>query len=218
MTQPMRLILLGAPGAGKGTQGALLAEKHDLERIVTGNILRQAVRDDTPLGREARRYMDAGELVPDHLIVEMLREVIAGARNGFVMDGFPRTLEQGRSLDVTLEEEGDPIDAVIVLEAPDDVLVRRISGRRSCPACGAVYNAYFDPPAVAEICDRCGTNLVQRVDDHEETVRHRLDVYREETRPLIDYYRDGGVTVRIVDGHRTVDEVQDAIDEALGVP
>jgi len=211
----MRLIFLGAPGAGKGTQGALVAKKHHLQRIVTGDILRQAVRDDNPLGREARRFMDAGELVPDHLIVEMLREVIAGAHNGFVMDGFPRTREQALSLDATLEAEGNPIDAVIVLEAPDDILVRRISGRRSCPGCGAVYNVYTSPPRVPDVCDRCGAALAHRVDDHEDTVRHRLHVYREETRPLIDHYRDAGVDVRIVDGDRPVHEVQDAIDKAL---
>ncbi len=213
----MRLILLGAPGAGKGTQGALLAKKHDLQRIVTGEILRQAVRDDTPLGREARRYMDAGELVPDHLIVEMLREVIAEARTGFVMDGFPRTLEQARSLDATLEDEENPIDAVIVLKAPEDVLVKRISGRRSCPGCGAVYNTYFNPPSVPDTCDRCGAQLIQRVDDEEDTVRHRLTVYREETRPLVDYYSDAGVVVHRVDGDRPVDEIQADIASALGV-
>jgi adenylate kinase len=211
----MRLILLGAPGAGKGTQGALLAKKHGSQRIVTGDILRAAVRNDTSLGRQARRFMDAGELVPDALILEMLREVLADAGAGFIMDGFPRTLDQARSLDHTLEDMGLELDAVLVLEAPDDVLVKRISGRRSCPECGAVYNIYLEPPSQPDTCDRCGATVVQRADDSEETVLNRLRVYRRQTRPLIEYYRDGGVSVQILDGHRPVDEVQDAIEQTL---
>jgi adenylate kinase len=211
----MRLILLGAPGAGKGTQGALLAKKHGLQRIVTGDILRTAVRNDTALGREARRFMDAGELVPDALILEMLREVLGDAGSGFIMDGFPRTLDQARSLDHTLEDMGLELDAVLVLEAPDDVLVKRISGRRSCPECGAVYNIYLEPPSQPDTCDRCGATVVQRADDSEETVLNRLRVYRRQTRPLIEYYRAGGVSVQILDGHRPVDEVQDAIEQTL---
>jgi adenylate kinase len=213
----MRLIVLGAPGAGKGTQGALLAKEHGLDRIVTGDILRQAVREGTPLGREARRYMDAGELVPDHLILEMLREVLASAANGFVMDGFPRTLEQARQFDRTLEEMGLEIDAVLVLEAPDDVVVKRISGRRSCPRCGAIRNIHFDPPARDDVCDRCGGELVQRVDDREDTVLNRLRVYRDETRPLIDHYRDAGVTVKTFDADRPVADVQEDLHQALAV-
>jgi adenylate kinase len=211
----MRLILLGAPGAGKGTQGALLAKKHGSQRIVTGDILRAAVRNDTSLGRQARRFMDAGELVPDALILEMLREVLADAGAGFIMDGFPRTLDQARSLDHTLEDMGLELDAVLVLEAPDDVLVKRISGRRSCPECGAVYNIYLEPPSQPDTCDRCGATLVQRADDSEETVLNRLRVYRRQTRPLIEYYRDAGVSVQTLDGHRPVDEVQDAIEQTL---
>jgi adenylate kinase len=211
----MRLILLGAPGAGKGTQGALLAKKHGLKRIVTGDILRKAVHNDTELGRQARQYMDAGELVPDALILEMLREVLADAGSGFIMDGFPRTLDQARSLDHTLEDMGLELDAVLVLEAPDDVLVKRISGRRSCPECGAIYNIYMDPPSQPGVCDRCDAKLVQRADDSEETVLNRLRVYRRETRPLIEYYRDAGVSVQVLDGHRPVDEVQGAIDQTL---
>jgi adenylate kinase len=211
----MRLILLGAPGAGKGTQGALLAKRHGLQRIVTGDILRTAVRNDTALGREARRFMDAGELVPDALILEMLREALADAGSGFIMDGFPRTLDQARSLDHTLEDMGLELDAVLVLEAPDDVLVKRISGRRSCPECGAVYNIYLEPPSQPDTCDRCGATLVQRADDSEETVLNRLRVYRRQTRPLIEYYRDAGVRVQTLDGHRPVDEVQGAIEQTL---
>lgn len=211
----MRLILLGAPGAGKGTQGALLANQHGLRRIVTGDILRNAVEEDTPLGRKARRFMDAGELVPDDLIIDMLREVLAEAHDGFVLDGFPRTLEQARSLDRTLAEMGLELDAVVVLDVPQEVLVRRLSGRRSCPRCGAIHNIYFDPPAKPGTCDRCGAELVQRADDQEDTVLHRLHVYRRQTRPLIDYYGDRGVRVEIVDGHRAVEDVQSTIVDVL---
>jgi adenylate kinase len=211
----MRLILLGAPGAGKGTQGALLAKRHGLDRIVTGDILRQAVRNETALGLEARQFMEAGELVPDHLILEMIREVLAGTDRGFVMDGFPRTLEQAERLDDALTDMGLELDAVLVLDAPEDVVVRRISGRRSCPECGAVYNTYYDPPRQENVCDQCGGKLVQRADDREETVVNRLRVYRTETRPLVQYYQDAGVAVKIFDGHRPVDEVQDALEDAL---
>jgi adenylate kinase len=211
----MRLILLGAPGAGKGTQGALLAKSHGLDRIVTGDILRKAVRDQTDLGLEARRYMDAGELVPDHLILDMIREVLEGTDRGFVMDGFPRTIEQAERLDDALAAMDLALDAVLVLNAPEDVVVRRISGRRSCPQCGAVYNIYYDPPGQEGVCDSCGAGLVQRADDREETVLNRMRVYRQETQPLIQYYRDSDVPVKVFDGHRTVDEVQDALEDAL---
>jgi adenylate kinase len=211
----MRLILLGAPGVGKGTQGALLAERHGLVRVSTGDILREAVRTGSELGRQARRYMDAGELVPDHLILEMIRGVLADTDSGFILDGFPRTIQQAESLDDMLEELGMEIDAVIVLEAPDDTLVKRISGRRSCPKCGAVFNVHFDPPAREDECDRCGTELVQRADDQEETVLNRLRVYRRQTEPLIRHYHDSPARVETLDGHRDVAEVQDAIESAL---
>jgi adenylate kinase len=211
----MRLILLGAPGVGKGTQGALLAERHGLERIATGDILRTAVREETELGMKARQYMDAGELVPDDLILGLIREVLTDRAQGFVLDGFPRTIQQAEGLDRMLADVGIELDAVVVLEAPDDVLVKRISGRRSCPGCGAVYNVHFEPPARPEACDRCGTALVQRVDDREDTVQNRLQVYRRQTEPLVRFYQESAVPVRVVDGYRSVDQVQDAIRKAL---
>jgi adenylate kinase len=214
----MRLILLGAPGAGKGTQGALLAKRHNVQRIVTGDILRAAVRDDTELGREARRYMDAGELVPDHLILDMLREVLAGANGGFIMDGFPRTLEQATSLDATLHDMGLAVDDVVVLDVPDEVVVKRIAGRRSCPQCGTVYNVYFEPPSVSDVCDRCGAALVQRADDREDTVLNRMRVYRRQTQPLIEYYQDGEPNVHMMDADRPVDQVHEAINRAIVEP
>jgi adenylate kinase len=213
----MRLILLGAPGAGKGTQGALLAKKHGIARIATGDILRDAVRRGTPLGLEAKSFMDAGELVPDDVILGMVREVIVAAESGFILDGFPRTLEQAEGLAGILGELGLSLDAVVVLRVPDDVLIKRISGRRSCPECKAVYNVYFDPPKEAGICDRCGAALVERADDDEETVRRRLEIYQRQTRPLIDYYQGAGIDVQFVDGEAPVDAVQQAIHDALAV-
>lgn len=211
----MRLILLGAPGAGKGTQGALLAKRHGLDRIVTGDILRQAVRHETPLGLEARRFMEAGELVPDHLILDLIRQVLADTDSGFVMDGFPRTIEQAERLDDVLRDMSLELDAVLVLDAPEEVVVRRISGRRSCPECGAIYNIYYDPPRQEGICDKCGTQLVQRADDREETVLNRMRVYRSETRPLVQHYRDAGVPVKVLNADQPVNQVQHALEGAL---
>lgn len=211
----MRLILLGAPGAGKGTQGALLAEKHGLKKIATGDLLRDAVRRDTALGRQAKSYMDAGELVPDALILEMVREVLSAQEGGFVLDGFPRTLDQGAGLDEILSDTGIELDAVVVLRVPDDMLVKRISGRRSCPECQAVYNVYFEAPQEPGRCDRCGAELAKRRDDDAATVKKRLDVYNRQTRPLIEYYEASRVPVEYVDGTQDVDGVQTDIERKL---
>ena len=211
----MRLILLGAPGAGKGTQGALLAKKHGLARIATGDLLRDTVRKGTELGRKAKTYMDAGELVPDQLILEMVREVLSQEDNGFILDGFPRTLEQARGLDRMLDDMNIGLDAVIVFRVPDEVLIKRLSGRRSCPECNNVHNIYFDPPDVRGVCDKCGGTLMERADDDADTVKHRLDVYVRQTRPLIDFYEKAGTRVEFIRGDQSVDEVQEAIHEAL---
>lgn len=215
----MNLIFLGPPGAGKGTQGALIAERCGLERISTGDLLRDAVRRGTPLGQKAKGYMDAGELVPDDVILGLVREVLTRegtGRRGFLLDGFPRTLPQAMALDRLLEELGRPLDAVVVIDVPDDVLVQRLSGRRTCPNCGAVYNIYFEPPKTPGVCDVCGGALVERPDDAAETVRRRLEVYRKQTAPLIDYYERSDSRVHHIDGNRPVDEVQRTILEALG--
>jgi len=213
----MDIILFGPPGAGKGTQGVLLAERFHLQRLSTGDLLRDAVRRGTPLGQEARRYMDAGELVPDEVILGLVREYLqAGGEQGVIFDGFPRTEAQARALDQLLAGLGRRIGAVLVLEVPDETLVRRISGRRSCPACGAVYNVHVDPPAVPGRCDRCGAGLVGRADDDEATVRRRLAVYQAQTAPLLDYYEAvAGTPVRRVPGDRAVEEVQRALVDLL---
>lgn len=211
----MNLILLGAPGAGKGTQGALLEERLGMGRIATGDLLREAVRKGTELGRKAKTFMEAGELVPDDVILGLVRE--AAAAGDSVFDGFPRTTVQAEALDVLLAEEGQQIDAVVLVDVPDEMLVRRIAGRRSCPACGAVYNVHFQPPRAEGICDRCGGELTQRADDTEETVQRRLEVYRAQTEPLIGYYRANGTPLHVIDGTREVDEVFESLTDAIGV-
>ncbi len=214
----MNLLLLGAPGAGKGTQGALLAERYGIPKISTGDLLREAVREGTPLGQKAKSYMDAGELVPDEVMLGLIQEVLTedgtpdeAVERGFVLDGFPRTLRQAEGLDRLLDEIGRPLDAVIVVSVPDDVLIRRLSGRRTCANCGAVYNVYLEPPRTAGTCDRCGGPLVERPDDTAATVRRRLEIYQEQTEPLIAYYERSRTPVYRVDGDRPVEEVQRAI-------
>ena len=223
----MDLILLGAPGAGKGTQGALLAERHGIARISTGDLLRSALRRGTPLGKLAKQYMEAGELVPDSVMLDLVREVLGGGAaaeevggadavaRGFVLDGFPRTIPQADALGRMLAETGRSLDAVLLIDVPDDKVVKRISGRRTCSACGAVYNVYFDAPKESGKCDACGGELAQRKDDNAETVQRRLDVYREQTEPLIAHYEAQGVPVRRIDGDLDVQAVQDLISAEL---
>jgi adenylate kinase len=206
----MNLILFGAPGAGKGTQGALLSEKHGLLRLSTGDLLRDATRQETRLGREAKEFMEAGELVPDGVILGMVREAMQQTPDvrGFIFDGFPRTVTQAEGLEALLEDLGRPLDAVIVLDVDDESIVRRLGGRLSCPQCAAVYNVHTEPPRVDAICDRCGATVVQRADDRPETVRRRLTVYRDQTAPLIGFYEAGTTPVYHIDGDRPIDQVQ----------
>lgn len=211
----MDLILFGPPGAGKGTQGALLEERFGLARLSTGDLLREAVREGTPLGLEAQKYMNAGELVPDSVLIGLVREYLRGQESGVIFDGFPRTEPQAAALDQLLGELGRRLEAVLVLQVDDENLIRRLSGRRSCPSCGAVFNVHFDPPRAEGKCDRCGAELVQRVDDAESTVRRRLDVYRAQTAPLIDYYERSPVRVAHIQGDLSVDEVQSRLVEQL---
>jgi adenylate kinase len=187
----MRVVLLGPPGAGKGTQARRLATRWSVPQVATGDMLREAVTRGTPLGLEARRYMDAGELVPDAVIIGLVRERLAqpDGRKGFVLDGFPRTVAQAEALDQLLEAEGTPLDRVVLFQVVDDELVARLSGRRVCRNCGRNYHVTLSPPRVAGRCDACGGELYQRTDDEEATVRRRLAVYARDTRPLVDYYR-----------------------------
>lgn len=215
--QGLVVILLGPPGVGKGTQGSLLADRLAWEHIATGDVLRAARREGTELGKKAQTYMDAGDLVPDSLMIELVRERLArlpGDR-GVVFDGFPRTVAQADGLEDALRGIGRSVDGVLLLEAPDDVLVKRISGRRSCSQCGRVYNVHFDPPNTEGVCDECGTRLDHRKDDAPETVRHRLAVYREQTQPLVDHYERAAGGILRVDGIGSPDEVQDRIRDGL---
>jgi adenylate kinase len=204
------LILFGPPGAGKGTQGALLAERLGMLRLSTGDVLRDAVRDGTDMGRQARRFMDAGELVPDEVILGIVRDYLDGeaAGRGVIFDGFPRTLPQAQGLDALLGELGRPLGAVLVLDVDDQTLVKRLSGRRTCERCGRGYNVHFDPSAAGAQCEACGGNLVQRPDDDPATVRRRLDVYRAQTAPLLDYYDAAPAPLHRVNGDQPVDQVQ----------
>ncbi len=214
----MNLILFGAPGAGKGTQGALLAQHFDIPRISTGDLLREAVRAGTPLGQKARQYMDAGELVPDTIMLDLVCEVVGSdaARHGFILDGFPRNVAQAEALDGMLCALGKNVDAVAVLDVSDEVVVKRIAGRRSCPGCQAVYNVYYEPPRRAEQCDHCDAPLAQRADDREETVRRRLEVYRDQTQPVLAYDRERGTPLLLVAGDRAVEDVQAELVSRLG--
>lgn len=208
----MDLILFGPPGAGKGTQGALLAEHFALQRLSTGDLLREAVRAGTPLGLEAQRYMNAGELVPDAVLIGLVREYLREQGDtGVIFDGFPRTEPQAAALGELLGELGRSLEAVLVLDVDEEALVRRLAGRRSCPHCGSVFNVHFDPPQAEGKCDRCGAGLVQRADDEESTVRRRLEVYEAQTAPLIAYYEASPVRVEHVPGDRAVHEVQEQL-------
>jgi len=204
------LILFGPPGAGKGTQGALLADHFGMLRLSTGDVLRDAVRRGTTMGSEAQRYMNAGELVPDEVILGIVRDYLNGeaVNAGVICDGFPRTLPQARKLNHLLGELNRPLFGVIVLRVDDEMLIKRLSGRRSCGACGAVYNVYFEPPRAENVCDSCSGPLTLRPDDEAATVRRRLEVYNEQTAPLVEYYEGASVPIHHVNGDQAVDAVQ----------
>ncbi len=215
----VRVVLLGPPGAGKGTQAKLLRERFEACQISTGDILRKAVADKTPRGREAERYLYRGELVPDDVIVRLVGERLkqTDCAKGFVLDGFPRTLPQAQSLEGILKEMAMPLDGVLSIQVPHDVIVQRLAGRRNCQNCGALYHMNFDPPRDGETCDRCGGRLQQRDDDREETITTRLRVYESQTAPLANYYRERG-NLREINGVGKVEEIQKRIVEALGRP
>jgi len=212
----LNLVLLGPPGAGKGTQAERLVEDFGLPYYSTGIILREAVAEGSELGKEAKQYMDDGELVPDELISRAVAERFDSgeADNGFLLDGFPRTVGQAEVLDDLLEGRGRELTSVLLIEAPDDEVVRRLSGRRTCAKGNHVYHVEFDPPKNDEVCDQDGSRLIQRDDDRPETVRKRLSVYHDQTEPLIDWYEGKGKLMRF-DGARSPDEVHDLIRAKL---
>ena len=212
----MRLVLVGPPGAGKGTQAQFISAHLQVPKISTGDIFRANVSQGTPLGQEARKYMDAGDLVPDEITIGMVKERLAedDARKGFLLDGFPRNVPQAKIFDGILEETSSPLDVVLELVVDDDEVVRRLSGRRTCRNCGHIWHIDFDPPSTEGVCDICGGELFQRDDDKPETVRHRLDVYYEQTSPLIGYYAEQGILVGI-DAMGPVDNVTDRAIAAL---
>ena len=213
----MKIIMLGAPGAGKGTQAKRIAEKYSIPHISTGDIFRANIKNGTELGNKAKTYMDQGLLVPDELVVDLVVDRVGqeDAKNGYVLDGFPRTIPQAEALDKALEAIGEKVDYAINVEVPDENIIRRMSGRRACVACGGTYHLVYIPPKQEGICDTCGKELILREDDKPETVKKRLDVYHEQTQPLIDYYNGKGV-LNEVDGTQDMEDVFNAIIEVLG--
>lgn len=213
----MKLIMLGAPGAGKGTQAKKISEKYQIPHISTGDIFRANLKQGTELGLKAKSYMEQGLLVPDELTCDLVvdRIVQDDCKNGYVLDGFPRTIPQAEALKAALDKMGASIDYAINVEVPDENIVKRMGGRRACLACGCTYHVEFNAPKVEDICDVCGAKLVLRDDDKPETVNKRLAVYHEQTQPLIDYYNKEGVLVE-VDGTQSLDDVFQAITKILG--
>ena len=213
----MKIIMLGAPGAGKGTQAKMIADKYGVPHISTGDIFRANIKNGTELGMEAKKYMDQGLLVPDELTVRILLDRVAqdDCKNGYVLDGFPRTIPQAEVLDSELTKLGDHIDYAINVDVPDENIVKRMSGRRACLTCGATYHIEHVPPKKEGICDVCGSELVLRDDDKPETVKNRLNVYHEQTQPLIDFYTEKGV-LKTVDGTVPMEEVFAALTAILG--
>ena len=213
----MKIIMLGAPGAGKGTQAKRIAEKYTIPHISTGDIFRANIKEGTELGKKAKTYMDQGLLVPDELVVDLVVDRVqqSDCSNGYVLDGFPRTIPQAESLDAALAKLNDKVDYAINVEVPDENIIKRMSGGRACVACGGTYHIEHIPPKVEGICDTCGKELVLRDDDKPETVKKRLDVYHEQTQPLIDYY-NGKNILKEVDGTQDMSDVFNDIVKILG--
>ncbi|MDO5834051.1 MAG: adenylate kinase [Lachnospiraceae bacterium] len=204
----MKIVMLGAPGAGKGTQAIKIADKYDIPHISTGDIFRANIKGGTELGQKAKSYIDKGELVPDEVTIGMLLDRITqdDCKNGYVLDGFPRTIPQAESLTEALKSQGDKIDFALNIDVPDEAIIERMSGRRACPKCGATYHIVYAAPKTENICDKCGTELIIRSDDKPETVKDRLNVYHQQTEPLIAYYKAAGV-LREVNGTQELPKV-----------
>lgn len=218
MGKNMKIIMLGAPGAGKGTQAKRIAEKYGIPHISTGDIFRANIKNGTELGKKAKTYMDKGLLVPDELVVDLVVDRVAkdDAKNGYVLDGFPRTIPQAEALDAALEKINDKVDYAIDVDVPDSNIIDRMSGRRACVGCGGTYHIVYNPTKTEGVCDSCGGQLILRDDDKPETVENRLKVYHEQTQPLIDYYTEKSI-LKSVDGTKDMDEVFENIVKILEV-
>jgi adenylate kinase len=212
----MQVVLFGPPGAGKGTQAKFISEEFNVPHISTGDILRENVREGTALGKKAKAFMDKGELVPDVLLIDIIKERLQkpDTRKGFLLDGFPRTLPQAEALDRILDDINKNLDGVVNVDVTANELIRRLSGRRTCRTCQATYHVTSNPPKVAGICDQCGGELYQRADDTEAAIKNRIEVYKKQTQPLIDYYKKKGILIDI-DGEREIDEVRSDVMKAL---
>ncbi len=214
----MRIVFLGAPGSGKGTQAKRLMEEHGLPQVSTGDLLRAAVAADTALGRRAKAAMDAGELVTDDIVLGIIAERLAqdDCSGGFILDGYPRNLQQARDLEPVLAEIGQSLDSAVLLDVDMDILMKRLTGRRTCSLTGKLLNVYYSPKEELDACTEAGGELVQRADDNEETIGNRLKVYREQTEPLIDFYRDAGL-LKTVAGEGSIDEIYARLKRTLGM-
>lgn len=212
----MKIIILGAPGAGKGSQASRIAKEYQLPHISTGDIFRANLKEETELGKRAKSFMDKGELVPDDITIAMLLERIhkEDCKNGYILDGFPRTIPQAEALKEALAKKDEKIDLALDVEASDELIIKRMAGRRTCPACGAIYHIVTLPPKTEGICDRCGADLIQRKDDNEETVKNRLKIYHEVTEPLISYYKKEGILEEI-DGAEELDKVFEKVKRII---
>ena len=213
----MKIIMLGAPGAGKGTQAKMIAEKYSIPHISTGDIFRANIKNGTELGKKAKSYMDKGQLVPDELTLDLIMDRFKqdDCKNGYVLDGFPRTIPQAEALDTALKAKGEKVDFAIDVDVPDENIVKRMGGRRACVGCGATYHVVYSPTKVEGVCDKCGEELIVRDDDKPETVLNRLEVYHNQTQPLIDYYNEQGI-LKSVDGTVDMKDVFNAIGDILG--
>ena len=213
---PVKIILLGPPGAGKGTQAKSISNRYSIPHISTGDIFRKNISENTPLGIEAKRYMDNGQLVPDEVTINMVKDRLQqeDCKNGYLLDGFPRTVSQAESLQEFLQSRNESLDTALLIDVPKEFILERMTGRRVCPSCGASYHIKFNPAKDGK-CELCGSEVVQRKDDTEETVKERLDVYDRQTQPLIDFYRDKNL-LSVVEGTKAINEVFESICDVLG--